>query len=99
MLEVYDNTEAFADAVQAVEGLLARTPYSGQARRKQWLDKLGWPVVFFKGRPITNAIRFLLHARKRGVFFDYAGDPSSPTMCCDTGARRSPAPTTATEER
>jgi hypothetical protein len=25
-------------------------------------DKYGWPVERFKGRPITNIIRILLHA-------------------------------------
>jgi hypothetical protein len=28
------------------------------------LDKHGWPVERFSGRPITNAIRYLLHGRK-----------------------------------
>lgn len=30
----------------------------------QFLDKLGWPVVRIKGRPIVNLIRLLLHTRK-----------------------------------
>lgn len=28
------------------------------------LDKLGWPVERFRGRPILNAIRLLLHTRR-----------------------------------
>ena len=33
-------------------------------------DKYGWPVVTFKGRPIINLIRYLLHGRsiRRGKF-------------------------------
>lgn len=27
------------------------------------IDKLGWPVEFIIGKPITNIIRFLLHTR------------------------------------
>ena len=28
------------------------------------LDKYGWPVERFRKRPITNAIRLLVHTRK-----------------------------------
>lgn len=31
---------------------------------KVLVDRLGWPVVQIKGRPITNLIRLALHARK-----------------------------------
>ena len=36
----------------------------------QFLDKPGWPVARVKNRPILNAIRLLIHARKikRGRF-------------------------------
>ncbi len=30
-----------------------------------WIDKYGWPLEMVNGRPITNFIRILLHARKR----------------------------------
>lgn len=36
----------------------------------QYLDKLGWPVVTVKGRPIFNFLRLLIHTKKikRGRF-------------------------------
>ena len=36
----------------------------------QFLDKLGWPVARFKGRPVINFLRLLIHTRKikRGKF-------------------------------
>src|SRR5690606_3884345 len=40
-------------------------PYTGPIRLRP-LDRYGWPVVTLKGRPITNAIRFLLHTRRIG---------------------------------
>ena len=37
------------------------------------LDKYGWPVTRFKGRPVTNLIRKLIHTRKivRGYWDGY----------------------------
>ena len=49
----------------------------------QFLDKLGWPVETFKGRPITNAIRLLIHCRKikRGKFEHRALAPDPSVQC------------------
>lgn len=30
----------------------------------EFLDKYGWPVERFSGRPVTNFIRLLLHTRR-----------------------------------
>lgn len=38
-----------------------------------WVDKGGWPVTYFKGRPITNFIRWMLHAKRRAWWFRVDG--------------------------
>jgi hypothetical protein len=52
-------------------------------KNMQYLDKLGWPVVTFKGRPILNFMRRLLWTRKikRGKFKQkFILDPSCTTQ-------------------
>lgn len=47
------------------------------------IDKLGWPVELFKGRPITNAIRIFLHGDHyecRNCWYSQQSTKSSGTL-------------------
>ncbi len=36
---------------------------------KIWITKLGWPVTWYRNRPVTNFIRWMLHARGRAWWY------------------------------
>jgi len=35
-----------------------------EIHRRIWCDRQGWPLMRIRGRPILNAIRWLIHARQ-----------------------------------
>lgn len=68
-----------------------------------WLDKNGWPLTYFKGRPVVNFFRWLFRAsvvksvawRGRWVYtrpgalsYMSPGLPSGDTLCCEAAPRR-----------
>lgn len=68
MCEVHKTTEEIeametrgdsADCLQRSVGRLAAKPTF------KWRDKYGWPVELIIGRPVTNAIRLLIHINIR----------------------------------
>jgi len=52
-------------------------------------DKLGWPVVRIKGRPIVTFLRLLIHTNIRRTWADrHQGRPEAPTP--DASVQQSP---------
>jgi hypothetical protein len=46
------------------------------------LDKYGWPVETFKGRPILNLLRRLIHTRRIARWTPPVFAPSPNVTCC-----------------
>lgn len=45
-----------------------------------WVDRYGWPVTWFRNRPITNAIRWVLFARGRAWWYRNANGGCYPCI-------------------
>ena len=63
-----------------------------------WIDRHGWPLTYFKNRPVLNALRWLLHVSlwktfktsrcwvrdgSGGLQYISPGLPSPDTPICD----------------
>lgn len=66
----------------------------------QYLDKWGWPVTGFKGRPILSFIRRLIHTRKikRGNF-EHKQSPVTGAGCAPTSSQQPSGYLTSNQNR